>query len=47
MAKFELPTGWYRDTITELVEVTLPPILGPLDKRSAWTAVPVRVRSVE
>lgn len=33
---FVLPTGWYRSTITHLVDEELPPLLGDLTKETAW-----------
>lgn len=39
MPSFKLPRGWYRERITELVDVTLPPVLGPLTRESAWRYV--------
>lgn len=40
MAKnFKLPTGWYFSTITDLVDNTLPPLLGQLTVDNAWAYV--------
>ncbi|MFC0674514.1 hypothetical protein [Brachybacterium hainanense] len=40
MAKsFKLPAGWYRSTVTDLVENTLPPLLGDLTVDNAWAYV--------
>ena len=36
---FNLPPNWYRLTITELVETTLPPLLGDLTSANAWAYV--------
>src|SRR4051794_38164760 len=36
---FKLPGNWYADTIKRLVEDELPPILGPLDRSTAWKYV--------
>lgn len=37
--KFALPAGWYRDTITRLLDEELPPLLGPLNGETAWRYV--------
>ncbi|YAL83308.1 hypothetical protein ACMYYO_00450 [Dermacoccaceae bacterium W4C1] len=40
MAKsFKLPKGWYRSTVTDLVDNTLPPLLGDLTPKTAWAYV--------
>ncbi len=36
MPAFQLPQGWYRETVTRLVRDTLPPLLGPLSRGTAW-----------
>jgi hypothetical protein len=38
-ANFKLPPGWYRETITRLIDEELPPLLGPLVKETAWRYV--------
>ena len=37
--KFKLPPGWYRSTVTHLVENVLPPLLGELTTNTAWAYV--------
>lgn len=37
--KFALPSGWYRETITRLIDEELPPLLGPLANDTAWRYV--------
>jgi hypothetical protein len=37
--KFKLPVGWYRDTVSALVDTTLPPKLGALSEANAWKYV--------
>lgn len=39
MADFKLPAGWYRRVVEELVDNTLPPLLGPLSDKTAWKYV--------
>lgn len=39
MASFKLPTGWYRSTVTDLVDNVLPPKLGELTRDNAWAYV--------
>lgn len=40
MAKqFKLPLRWYRETVTDLVENALPPLLGGLTAETAWAYV--------
>lgn len=36
---FTLPVGWYEATIADLVHNTLPPLLGPLTRKTAWRYV--------
>ncbi|MBJ7330465.1 MAG: hypothetical protein JHC95_11255 [Solirubrobacteraceae bacterium] len=36
---FKLPEGWYRATVSDLVDHTLPPKLGPLTPENAWKYV--------
>lgn len=35
-SKFKLPKDWYRTTIGQLIDSTLPPLLGPLRVETAW-----------
>ncbi|WP_277209178.1 hypothetical protein [Isoptericola croceus] len=37
--KFKLPVGWYRSTIIDLVDNSLPPLLGKLTGDNAWAYV--------
>ncbi|MEU2200618.1 hypothetical protein [Isoptericola sp. NPDC019482] len=37
--KFKLPVGWYRSTVTGLVDNELPPLLGDLTNSNAWAYV--------
>jgi hypothetical protein len=37
--EFALPQGWYHNTVSRLVQDTLPPLLGPLTAETAWRYV--------